>query len=593
MVKIIVYFKAKGEFFMFWMSYSLIILITFTCVLSVTYLYLFKRNHEEYIGFWGFSWVIYTLTLLLDIFLIKGFSFQAIILIKQAIYLFSSLLLLFGTYLFIRKKFPKIWTIFAMLAFAWIGIGAILNFPFFLITLPTSIFLGTISVFTGIMFLQYWQIEGIEKTITGVMFLVWGIHKTYYFYLNPELYHSSPLGYLSEIVLLIVLNFCIFIIYLQKNRASLIQSERLFRLLAENSRDLIYLYRFRPSPRFEYVSPASKKITGYDPEEYYQDANLFTKLVHPEDRPLLDTLSRSKLSPKEPVTLRYLHKDGYYIWTEQLNTPIFNENGTIYAIEGIIRDISERKKFEEQLIQDKHSRRALLTNISHELRTPIASILGFVNALIDDAIPPSESPKKYLKIIRARTHMIERLIQDLFQLAQLESQQMSFNFLQIPVSELFEQMIKKYEWEVRHAGLHFSYFIDKENLPPEKEIIVDLERINQVYSNLIHNAIKNTPQGGTISLRCLPLVESDAFALFQVQDTGNGIAPEDLPHIFERFYKSKNSAQPKKYPSSRLGLAIAKEIIQAHNGKIWAESKLNSGSIFSFMLPIHDEGSDS
>ncbi|HHY90765.1 MAG TPA: PAS domain-containing protein [Clostridiales bacterium] len=301
---------------MFWMYYSLIILITFTCVLSITYLYLFKKNHEKYIGFWGFSWVIYTIALLFDIFLIKGFSFQAITLIKQTIYLFSSLLLLFGTYLFIRKKFPKIWTIFATLTFTWIGIGAILDFSFILITLPTSIFLGIISVFTGIMFLQYWQIEGTEKTITGVMFLVWGIHKTYYFYLNPNPYHS-PLGYLSEIVLLIILNFCIFIIYLQKNRESLIQSERLFRLLAENSQDLIYLYRFRPSPRFEYVSPASKKITGYAPEEYYEDANLFTKLVHPEDRPLLDTLSRSKLSPKEPVTLRYLHTQRWILYLDR------------------------------------------------------------------------------------------------------------------------------------------------------------------------------------------------------------------------------------------------------------------------------------
>ncbi|HHY90764.1 MAG TPA: cell wall metabolism sensor histidine kinase WalK [Clostridiales bacterium] len=234
----------------------------------------------------------------------------------------------------------------------------------------------------------------------------------------------------------------------------------------------------------------------------------------------------------------------------------------------------------------------MLTNISHELRTPIASILGFVNALIDDAIPPSESPKKYLKIIRARTQMIERLIQDLFQLAQLESQQISFNFLQIPISELFEQIIKKYECEVRHAGLHFSYFIDTENLPSEKEVIVDLERINQVYSNLIHNAIKHTPQGGTISLRCLPLDESDSFVLFQVQDTGSGIAPEDLPHIFERFYKSKNNTQLKNHLSSGLGLAIAKEIIQAHNGKIWAESKLHSGSTFSFTLPIYNEKSD-
>jgi len=103
MVKIIVYFKAKGEFFMFWMSYSLIILITFTCVLSVTYLYLFKRNHEEYIGFWGFSWVIYTIALLFDIFLIKGFSFQAITLINRP-FIFSAACFYFSEPIYLSEK---------------------------------------------------------------------------------------------------------------------------------------------------------------------------------------------------------------------------------------------------------------------------------------------------------------------------------------------------------------------------------------------------------------------------------------------------------------------------------------------------------
>ncbi len=570
---------------MFWMSYSLVILITFTFVLSLTYFYIFKRNNEKYIGFWGFSWVLYAIALLLDIFLIKGSYFQTIILIKQSIYLFSSLLLLFGTYIFINKKIPIHWILFAILNFIWTGIGAAFSFPFFLTTLPNSIFFGITSIFTGIMFLQYWKIEGIEKTMAGVMFLVWGIHKVYYFYLNPDLYHS-PFGYLSEIILIIILNFCIFIVYLQKNRASLIKSEKLFRLLAENSHDFIYLYRFRPIPRFEYVSPASKKLIGYSPEECYQNPNLFTELVHPDDRPLLDKLGRANFLSEEPKVLRYLHKDGHYIWTEQYNSQILNESGTIYAVEGIIRDISERKKFEEQMMQDKRSRRSLLTNISHELRTPIASILGFVNALIDDAIPPSESPKKYLEIIRTKAYMIERLIQDLFQLAQLESKQMSFNFSQVYVSELFEFIIKKYRHEVNYAGFEFGYFIDEKFLNSQIEVIVDVERIEQVFSNLIHNAIKNTPKSGSITLHC-DMWKDSSFILFKVKDTGNGITPEDLPYVFDRFYKGKKHAEiSKSYASSGLGLAISKEIVQSHNGEIWVESKIDHGSTFSFILPV-------
>ncbi len=132
----------------------------------------------------------------------------------------------------------------------------------------------------------------------------------------------------------------------------LLNSGNIFEFLAENASDLIYIYRLLPEPKFEYVSPSSTRITGYTPEEHYADPQLGLKLVHPDDLSLLKNfLERQVIS--EPIVLRWKKKDGTIIWTEQINTPVFNDKGEIIAIQGIARDITKRKLDEEKLIQSE------------------------------------------------------------------------------------------------------------------------------------------------------------------------------------------------------------------------------------------------
>lgn len=126
------------------------------------------------------------------------------------------------------------------------------------------------------------------------------------------------------------------------------ESEARFRRFAENAPDIIYRYRLKPKPGFEYVSPAATKIVGYSPEEHYADPDLGMKIVHPADRPVLQALrERGELFGK-PVEFRWVHKDGHVVWTEQINIPVYDENGELVAIEGIARDITERKQAEEE-----------------------------------------------------------------------------------------------------------------------------------------------------------------------------------------------------------------------------------------------------
>ena len=134
-----------------------------------------------------------------------------------------------------------------------------------------------------------------------------------------------------------------------------------FRLHADNARDLVYRVRFHPTPGFEYVSPSSTAMTGYSPEEHYADPDLGLKRVHSKDRRLLEN---SMHSPEEPLVLRWYRRDGGLIWTEQRNRPIYDEAGNVVAMEGIARDITERKLAEEALRQNEEQFRLLAEKTS-------------------------------------------------------------------------------------------------------------------------------------------------------------------------------------------------------------------------------------
>lgn len=160
-------------------------------------------------------------------------------------------------------------------------------------------------------------------------------------------------------------------------RTALPESEAYFRLLVENAQDVIYRYRFQPSPGFEYVSPAATAVFGYAPEEYYADRRLALKPIHPDDRLFLAEWLRSGVQPMEPLVLRWTRKDGTVIWIEQKTRFMFDEDGRLMAIEGIVRDISDRKRAEEALM-DSESRLRLINDNMRDLVFHISSEGRFV-----------------------------------------------------------------------------------------------------------------------------------------------------------------------------------------------------------------------
>ncbi|MEO0075886.1 MAG: PAS domain-containing protein, partial [candidate division WOR-3 bacterium] len=137
------------------------------------------------------------------------------------------------------------------------------------------------------------------------------------------------------------------------------KSEEKFRRLAENAQDLIYRYEFFPKRGFTYVSPSATKITGFTPEDHYKDPDLGFKIVHPDDRYILEKVVKGEIGMNEPITLRWFKKDGSIIWTEQQNVPIYDDKGNLIAIEGIARDVTERKRLEEALKESENKFRMI------------------------------------------------------------------------------------------------------------------------------------------------------------------------------------------------------------------------------------------
>lgn len=239
------------------------------------------------------------------------------------------------------------------------------------------------------------------------------------------------------------------------------------------------------------------------------------------------------------------------------------------------------------------ARRNLIANISHDLRTPITLIQGYTETLLDGIASTPEDQLKYLNLIHARVLRLNRLIQELFDLNQLESGQLSLRIQPISATNLAKSIYEKYETDTQNANLSVKFISpdsEPQLCPKDDTIYADPDRIERVFLNLLTNSIRHTMPGGTIYIgvrfRRFPSAPEKIAALFFVQDTGNGIADEDLPFVFNRYYQSPHRSDSRKHSGSGLGLAIAKEIVTAHNGQIWVESQLHEGTTFTFSLPL-------
>jgi two-component system phosphate regulon sensor histidine kinase PhoR len=223
------------------------------------------------------------------------------------------------------------------------------------------------------------------------------------------------------------------------------------------------------------------------------------------------------------------------------------------------------------------SRRDFIANVSHELRTPLTSISGYVETLIDDPNPRPETTREFLSIILKNSNRMNRLTEDLLELASVESPDYKLNCQPIRASALVEDAIESLAGLVLDSGISLE-----SGGAPQTIVLADPDAMTQVFGNLIENAMKYGKSGKRIRVSAIAL-ESEVE--FVVQDFGPGIAFEHLSRIFERFYRV-DKARSRDSGGTGLGLAIVKHIVQAHGGRIWAESELGAGAGFHLTLPV-------
>ena len=225
----------------------------------------------------------------------------------------------------------------------------------------------------------------------------------------------------------------------------------------------------------------------------------------------------------------------------------------------------------------ERSRRDLFAAISHDLRTPLASIRVTVEALLDGVVTDEETHARYLRNACAEVEHLSLLIDDLFELTTIESGELQLRLELVRVDDVLAETVDAFRPQVERAGIRLSF----EPGAHMAEVRADPHRLGRVVYNLLQNAIRHTPYDGTIVLRA---VRTGDEVQVVVSDSGEGIGPVDLPHVFERFYRGEKS-RSRERGGSGLGLAIAQGIVEAHGGRIWAESKPGAGATFAFVLP--------
>lgn len=256
-------------------------------------------------------------------------------------------------------------------------------------------------------------------------------------------------------------------------------------------------------------------------------------------------------------------------------------------ISELCRDFEEMrrrlKETEVQKVEYDRENKELISNISHDLKTPITAVKGYVEGIMDGVADTPEKMDRYIRTIYNKANEMDRLINELTFYSKIDTNRIPYTFSKINVTDYFRDCVEEVGLELEAEDIELSYFnyVDKDT-----QIIADAEQIKRVINNIIGNSVKylDKPKG-YISIRVKDVGD---FIQVEIEDNGKGIAAKDLPMIFDRFYRtdaSRNSSQG----GSGIGLSIVKKIMEDHGGKIWASSKLGAGTIMFFVLRKYQE----
>jgi two-component system sensor histidine kinase VicK len=254
---------------------------------------------------------------------------------------------------------------------------------------------------------------------------------------------------------------------------------------------------------------------------------------------------------------------------KSINAPL-KRGGKIVGMIFVLQDITRQHRLEDM-------RKEFVANVSHELRTPLTTIKSYTETLLDDALDQPELAHGFLAVVNNEADRMARLVNDLLELSRLDNRETHWDKRPLVASDLLKDVISKMAVGIRKNHKMLEIDIPQSNTM----VFVDRDKIEQVFQNVLSNAMKYTPEGGKISVK---MEEGDGSVIMTFSDTGVGIPAQDLPRIFERFYRV-DKTRSRQLGGTGLGLSIAKEIVESHDGRIWIDSECGKGTQVSIMLP--------
>lgn len=335
------------------------------------------------------------------------------------------------------------------------------------------------------------------------------------------------------------------------------------------------------------------ELTGKD--DFQMSWRDSAELYRNDDRMVMRS-GKPKLNYEEPQS----RADGTLLWLETSKVPLRDKNGKVFGVLGTYDDITERKSFEFELEEAKieaeganKAKTAFLTTMSHEIRTPLSAIVSASETL--ESTELNEEQKRYVDVLKSSGDMLLRLINDILYFSKIESGQIVFEPLEFNVRELVEGLCISMNKEAEPKGIKLVCVVD-DNVPVHLNGVG--ERVRDVLSNLVTNAVKYTDSGGKVSLKVVldngnkKPEEGEATALrFSVVDSGIGIAGDKINGIFDRFSQVDTSTT-RMAGGTGLGLAISKRLVELMGGSIWVKSELGEGSTFSFIIPFEKHSAE-
>jgi PAS domain S-box-containing protein len=361
----------------------------------------------------------------------------------------------------------------------------------------------------------------------------------------------------------------------KQTEKNLRDSKERFEQVAEQAREIIWEVDI--TGLYTYISPKIESIVGYKPEEII--GKMYFYDLHPEELKQKTKEEVFRVFEKKEIFRDYINevetKEGKRLFFSSNAVPILDGKNKLLGYRGSDFDITMIKKME-------HMKDDFISTVSHELRTPLTIIKESINIVMKEYTGPlNQVQKETLLIGKRNVDRLSRLINDVLDIQKLQFDGFSMNLVAADINQIALDTETNMRTILTEKGLELKTDLD----PDIPLVMVDKDRIMQVFMNLINNAIKFTNNG-------FILIKTERwnkdFAKVMIQDTGIGIAKEDIDKLFHRFSQIESKDHP-KHGSTGLGLAICKEIIEKHHGKIWVESESGRGSTFIFTLPFSVE----